>query len=965
MSSFAKSNRPSFSPSLAFRILFVAIVFFVCFVGVQTTRAQSALDGFDPNANGTIWVVVVQPDGKILIGGNFTTLSPNGGGVVTRNRIARLNPDGTLDAAFDPNSNGFVYSIALQSDGKILVGGAFSGAASIGGQTRNHIARLDAVTGAADTTFNPNANDYVFAITVQSDGKILAGGLFNGAGSIGGQARNRIARLDAAGVPDSFNPNASSTVRTIAVQSDGKVLVGGFFNGANSIGGQPRNFIARLDATSGSADSFNPNANNQVLSFAIQPDGKIVVGGLFNGPASIGGQARNRIARLDTTGAVDTFDPSANGDVDTVVRQLDGKILASGIFTSIGGQTRNRIARLDPVTGLADSFDPNANNEIISVAVQQDGNILAGGLFGGAGSIGGQTRNNIARLERNGTLDQTLNLSLVGSNVRATAVQPDGKLLIGGLFTSVLGTTRNNIARLNSDGTLDVTFNPNATGGDVFSIVVLADGKVLVSGAFTNIGGQPRNRVARLDGTTGVADTFDPNANGDVDALEVQPDGRILIGGAFLTLSPNGGVAVARNRIARVNSDGSLDSGFNPSADNTVFTIGIQSDGRVLAGGQFINIGGQPRNRIARLDTTTGAADLTFNPNADDLVNLIAVQSNGRAVAGGQFASIGLQSRSRIARLDASSGAPDAFDPNATGPILLVDTVALQSDGKVLFGGRYTGANATPRNNIARVDGTNGAADSYDPNATAIGFPVYVLGIVVHADGKVTAGGNFTTIGGQPRNKLARLTNDTAALQTLTATSSTITWTRNGAAPHLFRATFELSINGGATYTPLGNATTSLAGLRPETANGSSKTLAPNAPLTSGYTLTGLNLPTAQIIYIRARGFYRGGYQDNSESITELVLNTFINAPAAAAVSVSGRVLTSDGNGLRNAIVTMTDEQGIARMAITSAFGYYRFDDVTVGRTYILAVGSKRFSYASLVINLSDDLADIDFTAQE
>ena len=93
-------------------------------------RGQSALDGFDPNANGTVGVVVVQPDGKILIGGDFTSLAPNGGPPVTRNRIARLNPDGTLDAAFNPNANGTVYAIAVQTDGKMLVGGSFNGASS-------------------------------------------------------------------------------------------------------------------------------------------------------------------------------------------------------------------------------------------------------------------------------------------------------------------------------------------------------------------------------------------------------------------------------------------------------------------------------------------------------------------------------------------------------------------------------------------------------------------------------------------------------------------------------------------------------------------------------------------------------------------------------------------------------------------------------------------------------------------
>jgi beta-propeller uncharacterized protein DUF5122 len=99
-------------------------------------RGQSALDGFEPNANGVINVIVVQPDAKILLGGEFTTVTPNGGVAVTRNHITRLNPDGTLDAAFNPNANGFsVDSIAVQADGKILASGLFT---TIGGQTRNN-----------------------------------------------------------------------------------------------------------------------------------------------------------------------------------------------------------------------------------------------------------------------------------------------------------------------------------------------------------------------------------------------------------------------------------------------------------------------------------------------------------------------------------------------------------------------------------------------------------------------------------------------------------------------------------------------------------------------------------------------------------------------------------------------------------------------------------------------------------
>src|SRR5450631_1968691 len=253
--------------------------------GAAQVRGQSALDGFDPNANNTVRVIVVQPDGKTLIGGNFSTVLG-----VARSRMARLNADGTLDTAFNPNANNEVDSIAVQPDGKILVGGNFS---FIGGQLRIRIARLDPVTGAADS-WNPNADNFVLSIAIQTDGKIVAGGLFT---TIGGQPRNRIARLDAnTGLADSFDPNANSTVTTVVVQADGKILVGGGFNGANSIGGQLRNNIARLDPVTGLADSFNPNANSFVVSIAVQADGKILAGGFF---LNIGGQSRNRIARLD------------------------------------------------------------------------------------------------------------------------------------------------------------------------------------------------------------------------------------------------------------------------------------------------------------------------------------------------------------------------------------------------------------------------------------------------------------------------------------------------------------------------------------------------------------------------------------------------------------------------------------------------------------------------------------------
>ncbi len=840
-----------------------------------TVPGQSPLDGFDPNADGGVRAVVVQPDGKILIAGYFTTVLG-----VARNNIARLNPDGTLDEAFDPNVSGFglsfVKAIALQPDGKILVRGMFT---SIGGEPRNYIARLDPTTGAPDS-FDPNASGPIDSIAVQADGRILVGGYFK---TIGGQARNYIARLDATtGLADSFDPNGSYAVSSIAMQADGKILVGGGFT---SIGGQARNYIARLDATTGLADSLDPDAGFSVFAIAVQPDGKILAGGDFT---SIGGQPRNYIARLDaTTGLADSFDPNASATVLSIVLAPDGKILVGGFFSgaeSIGGQARNYLARLDGITGLADSFDPNANDIVASIAVQPDGKILVDGDFTTLAPNGGApvTRNRIARLEADGRLDQTLNLHLEGEiahYVLASAVQPDGKIVIGGQFTSVLGVTRNNIARLNTDGTLDATFDPNADNG-VFSLAVLAEGKILVGGAFTGIGGRPRTYFARLD-TTGLADSFNPNPDGLVDSIVLQPDGKIIVGGGFGSIGGE-----PRNRIARLDPTTGLADSFNPAANNVVRSIALQADGKVLACGHFTSIGDEFRNYIARLDPTTGLAD-SFDPDASNAVLSMAVQPDGKILVGGDFTSIGGQSRDLIARLDPATGSADSFNPTATGSE--IDSIAVQSDGKILAGGFFTSMGGQPRNYIARLDGTTGLADSFDPSADSA-----VFSITMQADGKILVGGLFGSIGGQSRDGFARLSNDTAALQSLSATQSSVTWTRGGSSPQLSRVTFESSTDN-VNYTALGDGVEE----------------------GDDWILTNLNLPTGQNVYLRARGYYRSGYFDGSESLIESVRNAFIPSPTLFGnLSTRLRVGTDDNVLIGGFIVTGTQEKKVLLRAI-------------------------------------------------
>ena len=247
--------------------------------GAVAVRGQSALDGFDPNANGAVRVVVVQPDGKILIGGDFTTLSPNGGAAVTRNRIARLNPDGTLDTAFNPNANDTVYAIAVQADGKILVGGDFTGEQHRRTDAQPH---RPARCHAPDWLIRSTRTRTVLsiAIAVQADGKILAGGNFTTASA------DRRATASPGSMPRPDWLIRSTRTRTvlslsIAVQADGKILAGGFFSGATA--SADRRAIASPGSMPRPAWLIRSTRTRTVRSraIAVQADGKILAGGAF------------------------------------------------------------------------------------------------------------------------------------------------------------------------------------------------------------------------------------------------------------------------------------------------------------------------------------------------------------------------------------------------------------------------------------------------------------------------------------------------------------------------------------------------------------------------------------------------------------------------------------------------------------------------------------------------------------
>jgi uncharacterized delta-60 repeat protein len=246
---------------------------------------------------------------------------------------------------------------------------------------------------------------------------------------------------------------------------------------------------------------------------AIQSDGKVVLGGEFT---SLNGTARGAIARLNGDGTLDaTFGnglAGVEGLVYSIALQPDGKVLIGGGFFSVNGIARGSIARLNAdgtldttflngLPGVDVSFD--RADEVLALAEQSNGKILVGGDFA---SVNGSPRSGIARLNADGSLDSAFGDGLAGvqgyvnARVRWFCEQGDGKILVGGFFTSIHGAAHGDVARLNADGTLDSTFGDGLSGanGSVRAASLQADGKLVVGGEFTAVNGIAGNGVARL-----------------------------------------------------------------------------------------------------------------------------------------------------------------------------------------------------------------------------------------------------------------------------------------------------------------------------------------------------------------------------------------------------------------------------------------------------------------------------------
>src|SRR5437764_5924390 len=349
--------------------------------------------------------------------------------------------------------------------------------------------------------------------------------------------------------------------------------------------------------------------------------------------------------------------PGTNEAVNVVIPQPDSKVIAAGRFTFANNVARNRIARFNFNGSLDTTFDPGtgADGEITAAVLQPDGRIVVAGRFT---SFNGSTHNRVCRLNANGSVDQSFGLGNgINHAALALALQSDDRIIVGGQFSQIDLTQRFNLARLNTDGSVDLSFDPgNGPNGDVNAIVIQSDGRIVIGGTFIFYDIFARGGVARVLGNGALDPSFDSGVGtgGNVFALALQHNGRIVLGGRFVQYS-----GTNRTSIARVFGDGSLDFGFNPLPDGQVQSLAVEPDDRILVGGFFTGINTVGRNRIARLNTN-GSVDLTFDPGAGCVgtltndatqVRSIALQQFGRILAGGVFTSYDTQPRDNIVRL--------------------------------------------------------------------------------------------------------------------------------------------------------------------------------------------------------------------------------------------------------------------------------------------------------------------------
>lgn len=647
-------------------------------------------------------------------------------------------------------TDGEVRAVA-QANNTLYVGGTFS---HVGPATGSAVA-LDPVTAVARAPY-PKVAGTARAVVPDGNGGWYIGGSFT---ALQGKRRDNLAHIDANGLVTSWNPGVDGEVLDIAA-AGGVVYVVGWFQKVGTSGGNviQRDGVVAINAATGIATHWDPDPDYPPNEVEVG-DGKVYLAGDFRTMySSTAPQPRAGVAEFTEVIPGNIGSGALTGTfagADPSFIEMNALELTSGKLFMGGRYTSGTYVRIYDVTaGSYVPYNVEVNGYVYDMALNPaNGTFFVGGSFD---SIAGQPRTNLAALDlATGTVVPSWNIAAgefaAGSFVQALTLTPNG-LFVGGYFFTLGGASREGLGLVDPLSSTVLGWDPRSIG------IILStefDGTSLyVAGGFPIINTVPRTNLAAIDEASGVALSWSPSTNGPVEALMVNGS-TVYVGGQFSTVN-----GTTRNRAAAVDAVTGALTAFNPNVDpfgpTTVKTFAI-SGSMVYMGGVFTTVRGVERIGIAAVSATTGAL-LTWNPFSNGAVHSITyvpggILSGPLLFVGGDFTYMG-GVRDYVAMLDPATAA--ALNPlnSPNGPVysMFVEPLPPGYGGynEIFMGGPFSTVGGQPRNRIASL-AAFGAVTAWNPNANGIVYSIRKVGSTVYV------GGQFGTIGGQNRTGLAAI----------------------------------------------------------------------------------------------------------------------------------------------------------------------------------------------------------------
>lgn len=572
-------------PGMIRTVAVAMAVFIGGFAIAGSPPRRLANPSFELTRGGIVYASARQPDGSLVLIGSFRSI--NG---VPRNGIGRIRPNGTVDPNWGPDW------FAPQFGAPLLIADS-TGAIYINGTTPDSqsLTKLAADTGKVVVGWGASPINFAYGLSVDETGLYVGTGhgtfklaldtgavlwgadegvdnvALDGHGSLyavvksaGDAGRYALARFSSATGERSTNwtpaisPVAGYTYPLVA---DGCGAV--YVAGSSSIGGAAvQSGIVKISAATGAIDNhWNPGEVRSVTAIAADAGCALYVGGDFH---RIGTQPARGLVKLDGSDGhvVGNWLPEgACCGINALTLETPDQIRVSGGFEDIGGQTRLGQATLSVDSGeILASADAEADPVVEAITADPDGGVIVGGLFAKAGAA---TRHGLLRLRPNGTLDMQWTPSSIRSQLSALAVRPGKKVYLAGALTEVKGAKSQSLVRLTGpDGALDTQWTPLADS-NVDALAFDADGSVYAGGLFSTVNGQASPFLAKLSGDTGLpVPGWNSGANGPISALASDEVGGLYVAGTFTQLGGENRAGLAK----MVGSTGQIVTGWTGAA---------------------------------------------------------------------------------------------------------------------------------------------------------------------------------------------------------------------------------------------------------------------------------------------------------------------------------------------------------------------------------------------------------------